>query len=105
MLTYANWNMLATWSGKHDYRPEERGGSPGEKGARFRMTYASVFGDVLNLASRDLADHDGVADHVGGALLALGPLGIVFLLFLCGPVFSFRRKFVEIGLISIRLVL
>ena len=44
MLRYANWTRLATWSGKHDYRPEERGGSPVEKGAGFRMTYASVGG-------------------------------------------------------------
>jgi hypothetical protein len=44
MLRYANWTRLATWSGKHDYRPEERGGSPVEKGARFRMTAASVGG-------------------------------------------------------------
>src|ERR1700720_850366 len=36
MLGYANWTRLATWSGKHDYRPEERGGCPAEKGARFR---------------------------------------------------------------------
>jgi hypothetical protein len=42
MLTYANWSRHATWSGKHDCRPEESGGSPVEKGARFRMTDASV---------------------------------------------------------------
>jgi hypothetical protein len=34
--------MLATWSGKHDYRREEPGGSSVEKGARFKMTDASV---------------------------------------------------------------
>ena len=44
MLRYANWTRLATWLGKHDYRPEERGGSLVEKGAGFRMTYASVGG-------------------------------------------------------------
>jgi hypothetical protein len=33
----AKWTGLATWSGKHDYRPEERGGGPVEKGAGFRM--------------------------------------------------------------------
>jgi len=31
MFGYANWSRLATWSGKRDYRPEERGGSPVEK--------------------------------------------------------------------------
>jgi hypothetical protein len=44
MLRYANWTRLATWSGKQDYGPEERGGSAVEKGARFRMTDASVGG-------------------------------------------------------------
>ena len=34
-----------------------------------------------------------------------GPRGIIFLLFLCGVVLGFRGKFVEIGLISICLVL
>jgi hypothetical protein len=43
MLSYANWTRLATWLGKHDYRPEERGGSPVEKGAGFE-SYASVGG-------------------------------------------------------------
>src|SRR5258708_20649070 len=37
MHRYANWNRLATSSGKHDYRPEERGGSPKENDARFRI--------------------------------------------------------------------
>ena len=40
-----------------------------------RIAYVSgvlavVRGDVLNLAGRDPADHDGVADGVGGAFLA-----------------------------------
>jgi hypothetical protein len=35
MARYANWSRLAIWLGKRDYRPEERGGSPVEKGARF----------------------------------------------------------------------
>jgi hypothetical protein len=26
-----------------------------------------------NLPPRDLHDHDGIADHIGGSLLALGP--------------------------------
>src|SRR5580698_10013143 len=52
----------------------------------------------LNLASGNPAEHDGSADHVGGALLASGPLGIIFLLVLCSPVLSFRGKLVEIGL-------
>jgi hypothetical protein len=41
MLGYANWSGFATWSRKRDYRLEERGGSPVEEGARFRMTDAS----------------------------------------------------------------
>ena len=51
-------------------------------------------------------------DHDAGALISsagrfspLGPRGIIFLLFLCGVVLGFRGKFVEIGLISICLVL
>jgi hypothetical protein len=51
MLRYANWSRLATWSGKRDYRPEERGGTPVGKGARFRMTDASV-GGLSHLESR-----------------------------------------------------
>jgi hypothetical protein len=40
-----------------------------------------------------------------GRFSPLGPRGIIFLLFICGAVLGFRGKFVEIGLISICLVL
>src|SRR6266403_3770532 len=36
---------------------------------------AVLSGDVLNLASGDLADHDGGTDHVGGAAFALRTSG------------------------------
>jgi hypothetical protein len=39
-----------------------------------------------------------------GRCSPLGPLGIIFLRVLCGPVFGFRREFVEVGLISVCLV-
>jgi hypothetical protein len=35
MLRYASWTDYATRSGKHNYRPEERGGSPVEKERAF----------------------------------------------------------------------
>jgi hypothetical protein len=38
------------------------------------------------------------------AATPLGPLGVIFLLILCGLVLGFRGKLVEIGLISICLV-
>jgi hypothetical protein len=56
MLRYANWTRLATWSEKHDYQPEERGGSPVEKEPAFRMTEAASVGGLFHLAPmRDLA--------------------------------------------------
>src|SRR5439155_26928559 len=38
---------------------------------------AVVRGKVVNLAGRDLADHDGGPDHVGGALFAFRSSGHV----------------------------
>jgi hypothetical protein len=48
-------------------------------GERVRLTDASQFGDGQRLgflAGRDPHDLDGIADDIGGALLAFGPLGM-----------------------------
>src|ERR1700682_3153184 len=53
--------------GRHPGRPR----FPAHAPQRDRSGVLPVLGgDVLNLAGRDLADHDGSADDVGGALLA-----------------------------------
>jgi hypothetical protein len=75
-----------------------------------QATWLVYYGDVrvgsIAIRSGDPAPTMMVAPITSaGRFSPLGPLGIIFLLVLCGPVFGFRGKFVEIGLISICLVL
>jgi hypothetical protein len=55
--------------------------SGGFRAALFAERLRCRVGRIINLAGRDLGDHDGAGVHVGGALLALGPVGILRSLF------------------------
>src|SRR5947207_14128305 len=55
--------------GRHPRRPSLPAHAPQRHSGGI---LAVIRGNVLNLAGRDLGDHDGSADGIGGALLTLG---------------------------------
>src|SRR5260370_41854426 len=58
--------------GRHPLRPRLPAHAPQRHGGG---VLALIRGQVVNLASRDLADHDGGSDYVSGSFLALRSSG------------------------------